>query len=564
MSDAFRSAYKFYANKDLATARSALETILREAPGDKSACFLLGLIDLEEGVLEGGLKRMADGSQGYAPPAELCHRAGRLLFERKEFEKAKPWLIKAVRQNPDFAASHYWLGNAMRMTGDAKGAEAALEQAVKLAPKEARASVSLAFLHREQGRLDEAAETMMTLAKAMPEEAETHQKVAEFLADIQRLDLAEKLLTKVAEKESDNSVLLTRLGQIRQKLGLFEEAAQCFRRAIIRNASSDAAYLGLSVVKKYATLEDADAIIMAKAIENNEVSEDTLICAHFALGKVHDDCKSYNQAFQHYQKANQLKAKKAAFDKAKFKDLVKRTKKTFKAAYFKSLAARDPSVSQKSASVPVFIVGMLRSGTTLAEQVLDAHPEIFGAGELNFIDMLAEALGKDVNEPYPDYMTGVSVQDLQSAAGYYMKMVTDMSQGEALLVDKNPLNFMHLGLIASLFPTAKIIHCRRNVLDTAVSLYFQHFAHDANAYSYDLKNIAEVTIEYRGLMDHWYKALPLPIFDLDYEHLVKFPEKVTQKLLYFLEVDWDDAVLDFYQQDKAVETASLWQVKQPL
>ena len=153
---------------------------------------------------------------------------------------------------------------------------------------------------------------------------------------------------------------------------------------------------------------------------------------------------------------------------------------------------------------------------------------------------------------------------LKSAARYYLKEAAMGSAGAPFMIDKNPLNFMHLGLIAALFPNARVIHCRRNPLDTALSVYFQYFAHEANAYAYDLSDIAAVTLEYRRLMEHWYKALPLDIFDLDYEALVKFPEKVTIRLLHYLGLDWEDQVLDFHERDKSVATASLWQVRQPL
>ena len=561
MPNAFENAYKLYAKGELALARSSLEAHLRGQPGDAPACFLLGVIDLEEGALEGGLRRLEEAVSGFQPPAQLCHRAGRILFDKKNYQQAAHWLGQALARDPSLSASHFWLGNTHRLLGDFKASEASLKEAIKHGPKQARAYVSLAYLYRETGRLIDAAETMMALTKVASDKAETYKKIAEFMVDIHRLDLAERILTRILPEENDNAPFLTRLGQIRQKLGLFNEAAQVYRRAIIRNPSSDAAYLGLSVVKKYQSLEDPDAVILRQALDNEEVSEEAIICSHFALGKVMDDCRDFEQAFEHYEAANTLKTKSISFDREAFRGLVQGVKSTFAKDFFAS-SPKDPVPGP----VPIFIVGMLRSGTTLVESIVAGHREVFGAGELSHIDMLAEGLGREtgIAGTYPGYVPMLDQEALRSAARYYLQEVAARSAGEPYLIDKNPLNFMHLGLIAALFPNAKVIHCQRHALDTAVSIYFQHFAHEANACAYDLGDIAAVTLEYRRLMDHWYSDLPLDIFDLDYQALVKFPEKVTLRLMNYLGLDWDEACLDFHDKERAVETASLWQVRQPL
>lgn len=560
MKNPLETAYKHYALGEMAAARKTIEAHLKDKPDDYPAVFLKGVLDLEAGAVEEGAKNLDLAGKAVTPPPQLAHRAGRILFDAKNFKAAAHWLNVAIKKKPDQAQSHYWLGNALRMLGDAKGAEAALKQAIRFAPKEARAYVSLAYLYREAGHLKAAAEVMTELSSKAAKGVQDQEKIAGFLVEISRLDLAEKVLTRLLPEKGEEAPFLLRLGQIRQKLGMFREAAQCYRRAIIRDPSADAAYTGLAVVKKFESPSDPDAVILQQALVNEGVSKSGVVCAHFALGKVYDDCRDYATAFDHYDKANALRHQDTPFDRAAFRDRISALKRIFQGDIFKKLGAPP----QKDFT-PVFVVGMLRSGTTLAETMLATHKQVFGAGELNHIPDLAKGLSGAANSAaFPDYVPFLKPETIAEAAREYARAVRALSLGEPLVIDKNPLNFLNLGLIALMFPNAKVIHCRRNPLDTALSIYFQNFAHEENAYAYNLSDIAAYTLGYRELMEHWYEELPLEIFDLDYENLVKFPERVTQRAMGYLGVDWDESILDFHSADRTVQTASLWQVRQPL
>lgn len=561
MTKTYNAAFKLYAKGNASGARSLLEAHLRDKPGDGPAMFLMGVLDLEEGAIEAGARRLDDGAKEVKPPAQLAHRAGRLFFDHKDNPRAEKWLKLAIELDPGQAASHFWLGNVARKQGDMKGAEKSLKTAIDLAPSQARGYVSLAYLYRELGDLEQAAAAMMALHLKGPKIAQGQEKIAGFLVEIERLELAERVLTKILPEQNENAGFLVSLGRIRQKLGMFHEAAQVFRRAIIRDANADAAYLGLAVVKKFESVDDPDAVILRHGLENQGVSNNAKSCCHFALGKVHDDCGEFPDAFKHYQQANDLRAGDLPFDAKTFLSEMSELKNIFSKTYFSELGGRMPY-----SKTPVFIVGMLRSGTSLVEQMLSTHPNIFGAGELPFIPTLAKELGREAGkkEPFPGYVPSISTELFSGAGAYYLKAISELSAGEDYLVDKNPLNFMYLGLIATLFPGAKIIHCRRHPMDTSLSIYFQNFAHTDNAYSFKLEHIATFYKGYRDLMEHWYEALPLDIFDLDYESLVKFPERVSRRVVDWLGVGWDDAVLDFETSERAVSTASLWQVRQPI
>jgi tetratricopeptide (TPR) repeat protein len=550
--DPAATAAKLYAEGRFADARRALG-----AGESAEAKFLLGLLALEEGRPEEAIAKLAE-AEGFDPPAPWAHRLGRLFFEHKNYVLAETWLRAALGKNPGQGATHYWLGNTLRMTGEQDKAERELKEAIRLEKEPGRAHVALAFLYREEARLDDAADTMLSLARTAKKDSEMMQRIAGFLAEIRRYDLAENVLSLIMPLEASNPSFLVTLGQLRQKVGLFEEAATCFRRALVLNPNADAAYLGLAVIRTFEAAGDPDAAIVRRALEHERLKPESQACAHFAMGKICDDLKEYDEAFGHFELANRMRGAGAKYDAAKTRAKFAAIRQAFTADAFKERAA--PPVKGPT---PVFVVGMLRSGTTLVERMLDAHPAIFGAGELNFIPALAEGLGAETGKAYPQSALEAGEAALTEAARYYLATLAGYAHRENLIVDKNPLNFIHLGLIALLFPKAKVIHCRRDPLDTCLSIYFQNFAHEANAYAYDLRAIGDFYRDYRALMDHWYAALPLDICDLDYEELVAAPEKNLRRVLAALGVPYDEKCLGPPPEGRALATASLWQARQP-
>jgi len=550
--DPVHTAARLYSEGRLADARRALH-----AAKGAEARFLSGLLALEEGKAEEAIASLS-GAEDFDPPAPWAHRLGRLFFEHKKYALAERWLRAALAKNPGQGATHYWLGNTLRMIGEKAEAERHLKEAIRLEKEPGRAHVALAFLYREDARMNEAAETMVALSRAAKKDSEMMQRIAGFLAEIRRYDLAENVLSQIMTLESASPAYLVTLGQLRQKVGLFEEAATCFRRALVLNPNADAAYLGLAVIRKFETADDPDAAIVSRALDQERLNAASQTCAHFAMGKICDDLKNYDEAFAHFELANRMQGGSEKHDPEKTLGLFAAIRAAFSAELFKARTGSHPK-----GPTPVFVVGMLRSGTTLVERLLSAHPAIFGAGELNFIPALAEGLGTEAGKAYPQSVLQAEAAGLREAARYYLATLAGYASGEPLIVDKNPLNFIHLGLIALLFPNAKVVHCRRDPLDTCLSIYFQNFAHAANAYAYDLKAIAGFYREYIALMEHWYGALPLDIFDLDYEDLIAAPEKNLRRLLAYLGVPYDEKCLALPAEGRAVATASLWQARQP-
>ena len=215
--------------------------------------------------------------------------------------------------------------------------------------------------------------------------------------------------------------------------------------------------------------------------------------------------------------------------------------------------------------VPVFIVGMPRSGTTLAEQILASHPQVFGAGELPDIDDISRQLERVVpgNLKYPDCMELAAADTLRAARDGYLRKLADLSSGAHRVTDKMPHNFEHLGLIAALFPNARIVHCIRNPLDTCLSIYFNDF-NAGHGYATDLGMLGEHYNEYHRMMMHWKNVLPIKIFDLVYEDIIRDQEQISRQLLAYCGLDWDPACLEFYKNKRTVSTFSYDQVRKPI
>ena len=208
---------------------------------------------------------------------------------------------------------------------------------------------------------------------------------------------------------------------------------------------------------------------------------------------------------------------------------------------------------------------MPRSGTTLVEQIIASHPQVFGAGELRHIRAMVAGLpaGLQTDTAYPECVTMLDERLARSLAEDYLKKLRVMGGNAQRVSDKMPANFFYLGLIALMFPNARVIHCRRDPLDVCLSIYFHQFARGHN-YAYDLTDLAVYYRQYRRLMQHWHAALPLEICDIQYEELVADQEVVSRRLIDYCDLPWDDRCLEYYKNKRPVQTASNWQVRQPI
>jgi tetratricopeptide (TPR) repeat protein len=370
---------------------------------------------------------------------------------------------------------------------------------------------------------------------------------------------AESILRELLETYPGDAGLLTQLGQTLLWVGDLDEAADCFERASEINPMALAQMVNARKIP-----EDPRALEKMRSFADNPLQPDIARQnMNFALSTVHDKKKDYETAFHYLSQANRLANKSLNYVPQVFTRKTRAVANVFSREFFEGL---EPI--RKSNRIPIFVVGMPRSGTTLTEQILSSHPDIFGAGELPIIPKLTMLmpLVLKVRHLFPMCVRKMTPHLREEAARHYLYNLNEYNSEHLYVVDKMPHNFVNLGLIAAIFPKAKIIHVNRDPRDTAVSNFQQSFKarHGGLGYAFDLKNIALQINDYYDLMQHWRKVLPLPIFDLSYEQMVQDMEGTARKLLQFVGVNWHEDVNQFYETKRAVRTASVSQVRQPI
>jgi hypothetical protein len=261
-----------------------------------------------------------------------------------------------------------------------------------------------------------------------------------------------------------------------------------------------------------------------------------------------------DQAFQHFAIGNRMKRSTFPYDANATSAWMSRIAETFTAPVMKRLGGAGVA-----SSMPIFVLGMPRSGTTLIEQIIASHPAVQGAGELPFLQTLVNGL--------PDYPAGVpslSKADMTALGQAYLDKLAPLAHGKPHVIDKMPANFLHAGMIALMLPGAKIVHCRRDPVDTCLSCYTKMFSAE-QLFAYDLIELGQFHRDYQTLMAHWRKVLPADRFiEVDYEAVVADVEGEARRLIEFIGLPWDEACVRFYQNQRVVKTASLNQVRQPI
>jgi tetratricopeptide (TPR) repeat protein len=451
--------------------------------------------------------------------ADALNNLGSALNKLSLFTEAQRYLRQAIEIRPEYAEAHCNLGIVLRESGETAEAEVCLRRALKLKPNYMDARIQLGITLLSLGRLREARARFEKVLKTAPRHADT----------------------------------LFLMGHIARLEGRFEEAEARFNRVLAIDPKMPAAWSALAGTRKM-TSADAAWLAGAEGIAASGISPVEEAELRFAIGKYYDDVNDFEQAFQHYQRANQLL--KTTADpyvrdaRARFVDHTIRVYTPEAISQVKGGA----STSMK----PVFVVGMPRSGTSLMEQIIASHPSAKGAGELEFWSQVVREREAEFNAAPPPESTR------HKLAEAYLR-VLEAKGGEALrIVDKAPANSDYLGVIHSVFPNARIIYMRRDPIDTCLSCHFQHFSVALN-FTMDLSDLAHYYHEHERLMAHWRAVLPPgSILDVPYEELVGDQEAWTRKILDFLGLEWDERCLDFHKTNRQVVTASTWQVRQKM
>ena len=491
---------------------------------------------------------------------------GEIYRQRQQLPLAKAQYETALRCDPNDPEIYNGLGIVLAMQGRRIAAVSPLEKAIELNPKYAEAENNLANILLSLGRFDEAFSHARQAVHLLPDRANLRITLGNTLKAHGDNEGAVSEYQRALQINPHNALIHQSLGTTLTDLGRFDEAIGHLEEALQRNPRLYVVYQNLAAlaVQNQYHFSDAQRDRLQELSESDTLFAADASCIQFTLGTLLNQQGDYDAAMKSYQCANALqweilKSANRAFDANGFEKQVDDTIEVFSEAYF----AKSHHVGSDS-DRPLFVVGMPRSGTTLVEQVIASHPEVAGAGELPNMPALTEDLTNRIpgDETYPQSVSAADPALFTELAQTYLARLTTLAPDARRVADKLPDNFLHIGLIATLFPNARIIHCRRDPLDVGLSCYMSDFG--ALRWAWRLEDIAFYYSQYARMMEHWQRVAPIEIFTVDYERLVEDHEAVSRALIGYCDLDWDERCLEFFKTDNVVKTLSRVQVRQPI
>jgi Flp pilus assembly protein TadD len=481
-------------------------------------------------------------SQGRFADAEVAHR-------------------QAIALKPEYPDAYSNLGDTLRCLGRLDDAEKALRHAIALRPRFADAFSKLGNILREQGKLREAEAACLEAVALDPDHAGAHSNLGNALEDLGKLIEAEAAYRRATVLKPNFAEAHNNLGAVLKHLGRLADARRVAEQAVHLVPQNALHFLNLSDVRHFSADDPYLAAMEMFSRNINSLPVKQQIELHFALAKAYEDVGRCDDSFRHLLAGNALKRRLIPYDETATLAAFERIRTVFTP----ELMRRFQDVGEPS-SVPVFIVGMPRSGTTLIEQIMASHPQVFGAGELpnlhNAVMSLHPAGGGIFS--LPDVMLHVSGEHLRRLGAHYVSEVVRLAPTATHVVDKMPSNFFFAGLIHLALPNARIIHAVRDPVDTCMSCFSKLFA-AGQYHTYDLAELGRYYRRYEELMEHWRRMLPAGrILDVRYEDLVADLEGQARRIIGHCGLEWHRRCLAFHETERPVRTASATQVRQPL
>jgi tetratricopeptide (TPR) repeat protein len=555
---ALQAGLRHHQSGQFAEAKAFYHQALAADPRQADALHLLGVIAHQTGDNQTAADLI--GKAIAISPAFASYHAnlGNVLQALGRSDAAIAAFKAAIRLQPDYAEAHYNLGNAQLALDRFDDALAAYDTALRLRPDYAEALSNRGNALTSLGRLDDAIASFEAAIRLRADYLPAHYKLGnarmaqdDFEAALAAYDAALRLNPDYAEALSNRGIALLSLGRPADALTSFEAAL----RLTPKLAS---AHFNLASALHALGRHDAAIAACDAALRFNPDDTAAQSLRQFALYGAHEARGQYEAAFAHLCEGNRLRRPGIPYDEAPALRLMARIEAVFTPAL---LGRAAPPGGPPD--VPIFILGMPRSGSTLVEQILSSHRAVTGGGELlHFRDVVAGLSA--AGAPYPETIAARADAEFAAAGAAYRARLQALSPGAARITDKMPANFHHVGLIRLVLPRAKIIHTRRDPVDTCFSCFAQSFT-DGQPFTNELNELGRYYRAYARLMAHWRAALPPgAMLEVDYETLVADFEPQLRRILDYCELDWDPACLAFYETERQVLTASATQVRQKL
>lgn len=622
----FQRAAAFYAQGRLREAEQLYDVVLAAEPRHFEFVYNLGLIRLHQGrfadaellfrravkiekrsaeahhhlaIALNGLQRLDEAVARYEKAlalrpkyAEAHNNLGHALQMLKRHAEAASHYERAIASNPSYAEAHNNLGNALQALDRNEEAVEHYQQALAINPTYAEAHNNLASALSALERYGEAIphceqalafrpnslEARINLGNALSamgnEQAIIHyqnalainstnvdvrQRLGSLLLALGRMEEAITHYEQALALKPDSVVAYNGLGTALQAVGRLNEAIHAFEKAIAVAPRTGMGYVNFAMATRLGADDPRFAAMQELSREMGSLNTEDQIQLHFALGKVFADLGDHDRSFQHLLHGNRLKRQQCNYDEANTLARFDRIQAAFSAELL-----RDRRGLGNSSCVPVFVVGMPRSGSTLIEQILASHPKVFGAGERRDFGRLATSLrGQDGSE-FPECVSALSGDELRVLGDNYVRSIRSLNPAAERIVDKMPYNFERVGLIQLALPNARVIHTRRDPCDTALSCFSILFA-QGHDFTYALAELGRYIRSYGALMEHWRRVLPDGVMlEVQYEDVVDHLEEEARRIVAHCGLEWNEACLAFHKTERQVRTASHSQVRQPI
>ena len=526
---------------------------------------MAGLAALQQGLAAHSRGDLATAERLYrqhlaAAPDDFdaLHMLGVACAQQRKYPEAERLIRRALEVRPVSAEAHGNLGRLLIEADRPRDAVASLRRVVALSPRNAEGHYNLGIALRRLGQPGEATASFEAALRLQPDHSLALFNYADTLCEIDRYAEAIAYLDRLERLKPNDPATLTLKGRAYQETGALDEARALFARAVAHPPVLAAAWFDLTSAGELTP--DQLARLATLAADKRQPAADRAVLL-FALGKAFEDLKRFDEAFACFLEGNRLKRSLGAYDEPALLARVARLKQGFTRELMEARASEG-----SDSELPIFVVGYPRSGTTLAEQIVASHPLVHGAGERDYIGEIASALHAPGNTSvgFPECLPLLPPGILRQAGDAYVARLQALAPAAPRITDKFPLNYYFLGLICLILPRARILHVRREPMDSCLSCFATHFSADL-AFSYDLAELGRNYRLYLDMMELWRRVLPEgAMLEIDYESVVGDLEGQARRIIDYCGLPWDERCLAFHQTRRSVRTASIVQVRQPI
>ena len=481
---------------------------------------------------------------------------GFTALNRGDLQTAGTCCQQALDQDPENPQAHFLVGLVALEAPDRPNAHRAFKSVVKLDPDHAAAWSQLARLNASEGRVKLAEQALLETRRLKPTDPAVLDTIGTVLTQLGEFDAAKAFFARATTSAPNTPQYMMNLANNLVFLGEIETATAIFSDVIDLQPNTPQAHWGFASAVKAESNDHIDQ--MRTLLERNRENHRGLGFLYYAIGKELEDLKAWPDAFEAFAAGAAARRQTVAFDEPTEQTMFDALKSIYTRSWLEKCDPGNPGPS------PIFVLGQPRTGTTLIERIITSHSEVHSAGELQQFGLAIRRLAKiqDPRRYSPELLEAAAALNPAQLGTTYLESSTRMRGKLPRFVDKLPVNYLNVGLILAALPNAKIVHLVRGPMDACFASFKQLFA-DAYLHSYDQEEMARHHVRYRDLMAHWHREFPGRIIDISYEATAADLEPNARELIAALDLEWEDACLNFHESSAGVATASAVQVREP-